>query len=222
MSSVIPTEARSSRSRYDLGMHAGAQQRRRARVPQVAKAVLGTSRAPRQTSGKRTQRHSTALAVTRRYFGPDSHAQEGTQRHFAVPANTLVDEFARRRSAVRTRCGPPAICRDFSSSPLRPNRRLQSFCNPNAWSWMARNGTGWDSLRRASPLGKLRRRHGLVMSGEPREPRYRVEDTPGSTRPTASSRPKSGSGTPTRRPLFGTTCASPRPRGRRRSPGSTR
>ena len=25
-------------------------------------------------------------------------------------------------------------------------------------------------------VGKLRRRHGLVMSGEPREPGYRIED----------------------------------------------
>ena len=48
------------------------------------------------------------------------------------------------------------------------------------------DGTLWDSLRLAATeadhvkvwqtVGKLRRRHWLVMSGEPREPGYRVED----------------------------------------------
>ena len=41
------------------------------------------------------------------------------------------------------------------------------------------------------------------------------------TRPTASSRRRSGSGTATPRRPSGTTCASRRRRGRRRSPGST-
>ena len=165
MSSVIPTEARSSRSRYDLGMHAGAQQRRRARVPQVAKAVLGTSRAPRQTSGKRTQRHSTALAVTRRYFGPDSHAQEGTQRHLAVPANTLVDAFARRRSAVRTRCGPPRFAGKSCSlsAPRYPrNDRRQPADKQTAAEICAAGcallgsfGTGWYGGGRSWPADEL-------------------------------------------------------------------
>ena len=108
--------------RYDSGMHVGAQQRCRVRVSQDTKAVLGSSPAPRQTPGKRTPRHSAVLGTTRRYSGPDSHAQDGTQRHLAVPANTLVDAFARRRSAVRTRCGPPSICRDFL--PSWPSARL--------------------------------------------------------------------------------------------------
>jgi len=97
------------------------QAHRRARVPQVAKAVPETSPASRQTSGKRTQCHSTVLIITCRHSGPDSHAQEGTQRHFAVPANTLVGAFARRRSAVRTRCGPPLICREIV--PGEPSAR---------------------------------------------------------------------------------------------------
>jgi hypothetical protein len=48
------------------------------------------------------------------------------------------------------------------------------------------DGTLWDALGLAGveadhvkvwqTVGKLRRRHGLVMSGAPREPGYRVED----------------------------------------------
>jgi hypothetical protein len=73
---------------------------------------------------------------------------------------------------------------------------LQSFCNPNARSRMlgrgyvvvdvVADGTRRDSLASAvtdvdhvrvwQTVGKLRRRRGLVMSGEPREPGYRGED----------------------------------------------
>ena len=41
---------------------------------------------------------------------------------------------------------------------------------------LAAHGVEADHVKVWQTVGKLRRRHGLVMSGEPREPRYRVED----------------------------------------------
>ena len=61
----------------------------------------------RQASGNRTQRHAVPLGATYRHSGLVLHAQDGTRRHFAVPANTFGDAFVRRRSPVRSWCGPP-------------------------------------------------------------------------------------------------------------------
>jgi len=41
---------------------------------------------------------------------------------------------------------------------------------------LAAHGVEADHVNVWQTVGKLRRRHGLVMSGEPREPGYRVED----------------------------------------------
>jgi hypothetical protein len=41
---------------------------------------------------------------------------------------------------------------------------------------LAAHGVEADHVKVWQTVGKLRRRHGLVMSGEPREPGYRVED----------------------------------------------
>ena len=41
---------------------------------------------------------------------------------------------------------------------------------------LAAHGVEADHVKIWQTVGKLRRRHGLVMSGEPREPGYRVED----------------------------------------------
>jgi hypothetical protein len=41
---------------------------------------------------------------------------------------------------------------------------------------LASYGVEVDHVKVWQVVGKLRRRHGLVMSGEPREPGYRVED----------------------------------------------
>ena len=41
---------------------------------------------------------------------------------------------------------------------------------------LAAHGVEVDHVKIRQPVGKLRRRHGLVMSGEPREPGYRVRD----------------------------------------------
>jgi hypothetical protein len=40
---------------------------------------------------------------------------------------------------------------------------------------LAAHGVETDHVKVRQTVGKLRRRHGLVMSGEPREPGYRVE-----------------------------------------------
>jgi hypothetical protein len=44
-----------------------------------------------------------------------------------------------------------------------------------------------DHVKVWQTVGKLRRRHGLAMSGKPREPGYSVEDAPGSTRRTGQA-----------------------------------
>ena len=41
---------------------------------------------------------------------------------------------------------------------------------------LAAHGVEADHVKVWQTVGKLRRRHGLVMTGEPREPGYRVED----------------------------------------------
>ena len=41
---------------------------------------------------------------------------------------------------------------------------------------LAKRGVEADHVKIWQTVGKLRRRHGLVMSGEPREPGYRIED----------------------------------------------
>jgi len=41
---------------------------------------------------------------------------------------------------------------------------------------LAAHGVEADHVKIWQTVGKLRRRHGLVMSGEPREPGYRVVD----------------------------------------------
>jgi len=41
---------------------------------------------------------------------------------------------------------------------------------------LAAHGVEADHVKIWQTVGKLRRRHGLVMSGEPREPGYRVRD----------------------------------------------
>ena len=41
---------------------------------------------------------------------------------------------------------------------------------------LAAYGVDADHVKIQQAVAKLRRRHGLVMSGEPREPGYRVED----------------------------------------------
>ncbi len=41
---------------------------------------------------------------------------------------------------------------------------------------LAAHGVEADHVKVWQTVGKLRRRHGLVMSGEPREPGYRVRD----------------------------------------------
>ena len=41
---------------------------------------------------------------------------------------------------------------------------------------LAAHGVEADHVKIWQTVGKLRRRHGLVMTGEPREPGYRVED----------------------------------------------
>jgi len=41
---------------------------------------------------------------------------------------------------------------------------------------LAADGVEVDHVKIWQTVGKLRRRHGLLMSGEPREPGYRVED----------------------------------------------
>ncbi len=41
---------------------------------------------------------------------------------------------------------------------------------------LAAHGVEVYHVKMWQPVGKLRRRHGLVMTGEPREPGYRVED----------------------------------------------
>jgi hypothetical protein len=41
---------------------------------------------------------------------------------------------------------------------------------------LAAHGVEADHLKVWQTVGKLRRRHGLVMSGQPREPGYRVVD----------------------------------------------
>src|SRR5664280_1134613 len=38
------------------------------------------------------------------------------------------------------------FCRDFSRWTLRPTSRVQSFCNPDAWSWMAAYSPSWDRM----------------------------------------------------------------------------
>ncbi len=97
-------------------------------------------------------------------------------------------------------------------------------------------GPAWNEAGRVvpkkdgTPDGALDPEEPVVELGGPPEDRPAPADprpagtrsAPGSTRPTASSRRRSGSGTPTRRPRCGTTCGSPPPRGRRRWPGSTR
>jgi hypothetical protein len=52
----------------------------------------------------------------------------------------------------------------------RPHARLQ------ASEALAAHGVEADHVKVWQTVGKLRRRHGLVMSGEPREPSYLVED----------------------------------------------
>ena len=50
---------------------------------------------------------------------------------------------------------------------------------PRAPPWasdeLAAHGVEDDHVKISQAVGKLRRRHGLLMSGEPREPGYRVE-----------------------------------------------
>ena len=134
--------------RIDAGMRAAippAQAHRRAGGPQVAKALLATSPAPRQTPGKRTPCHCAVLAITCRHSGPATHARDGTQWHLSAPTSTIVSAFARRRSAVRTRCGPPLICRDaVSSEPSarRPDRRLQPSATQIRASGLASHAAG--------------------------------------------------------------------------------
>jgi len=41
---------------------------------------------------------------------------------------------------------------------------------------IAARGVEVDHVKIWQTVGRLRRRHGLVMSGEPREPVYRIED----------------------------------------------
>ena len=46
----------------------------------------------------------------------------------------------RKRSVVRIHVRPPVICREIAFAPRSTTARLQSFCNQNACTWMARNG----------------------------------------------------------------------------------
>jgi len=54
------------------------------------------------------------------------------------------------------------------------------FGRPRVRLWISEALAGHcveaDHVKIWQAVGKLRRRHGLVMSGEPREPGYRVED----------------------------------------------
>ena len=87
---------------------------RRARVPQVAGDALsesGSSANARQTNAVTLRRPRRHLPTPRLA----THAPDGTRRHFAARANTLVVAFARRRSPARTRRGPPLICREIVS-----------------------------------------------------------------------------------------------------------
>jgi len=136
-----------------------AQAQRRARVPQVAKTVPETSPAPRQTSGKRTQCHSAVPAITCRHSCPARYVQEGTQWHLLVSTSTIVDAFARRRSAVRTRCGPPLIRRGFvlSEPSARPPRwPFAAILQPES---VRLDGTGWGLL---VPIGTTLRLGGYL------------------------------------------------------------
>src|SRR5450756_396640 len=58
----------------------------------------------------------------------------------------------------------------------RPRARL------HASEELAADGVEADHVKVWQAVGKLRRRHGLVMNGEPRQPGYRVEDWTWETR----------------------------------------
>jgi hypothetical protein len=55
---------------------------------------------------------------------------------------------------------------------IRPSQPI-SVCEA-----LAAHGVEADHVKVWQTVGKLRRRHGLVMTGEPREPGYRVESWP--------------------------------------------
>ena len=71
-------------------------------------------------------------------------------------------------------CGTAILVRFLTLGRLavpigRPRVRLQ------ASEALAAHGVEADHVKVWRTVGKLRRRHGLLMSGEPREPGYRVE-----------------------------------------------
>lgn len=46
---------------------------------------------------------------------------------------------------VRIHERPLVICRDFFRQLLRSDVLFHAFCNPNAWAWLGRAESRWDS-----------------------------------------------------------------------------
>ena len=63
---------------------------------------------------------------------------------------------------------PSLACERFSNLQQTPPNYLREA--------LAAHGVEADHVKVWQTVGKLRRRHGLVMGGEPREPGYRVTD----------------------------------------------
>ena len=78
----------------------------------------------------------------------------------------------RRHEPIRARKRPSrALDLVLTQDPLRPEREPLYLREA-----LATHDVETDHVKVWQSVGKLRRRHGLVMSGEPREPGYRVED----------------------------------------------
>ena len=144
------------------------------------------------------------------------HHRRGRRRH--APRVPAEERQGARRAAARRRLRRAArLARRPEGVPPGPGPGLE-------------RGRPRGPQEGRHPDGALDPQEPVVELGGPPEDRPAPADpraagtrsAPGSTRPTASSRRRSGSATPTRRPRCGTTCGSPPPRGRRRWPGSTR
>ena len=94
--------------------------------PSLAGLRCSCRAAPPQTFGKRTRCHPPALDATRWHLGPVSRACNRVQQRSLTPTSKPADAIARRRSAVRTRCGPPLAyaCLQVFVSPHQPVTQL--------------------------------------------------------------------------------------------------
>ena len=85
----------------------------------------------RQTPGKRTQCHSAVLTITCRHSGAATHAQEGTQRHFAVHTSTIVCALEGEGRPLRSGRSP-ARCRPVAVADNRTLHPSRSLCHRHA------------------------------------------------------------------------------------------